>query len=71
MHEDVLTDVVAGGGLDTVVLGAPSIDTLPPPILLVFPPFPDAFRAGSGEALAAAGGMAGAAKAGEAAIMGA
>ena len=73
MHEDLLTDVEAGGGLDVVVLGAPSTETLPPPtLLLVFPPPPDEFAAGSGTAVAAAGAMTGAAEAaGEAAVAGA
>ena len=67
-----LTDVMAGGGLDVMVLGTPSTETLPPPTLLVFPPLPDEFTAGSGKAAAAAGAMAGAAEvAGEAARAGA
>lgn len=72
MREDLLTDVEAGGGLDVVVLGPPSTETLPPPTLLVFPPLPDEFTAGSGKAIAAAGAMAGAAEAdGEAVVAGA
>ena len=64
----MLTDVVAGGGPDDVVLGTPSTETLPPPTLLVFPLLPDEFTAGSGKAAAAAGAMAGAVEAaGEAA----
>lgn len=57
-HNQMLTDVEAGGELS-----APSMEAPPPPTLLVLPPLPEELAAGSGRPVAAAGAMAGAAEA--------